>query len=85
MTDGKSIVTGWTDGRVRAFTPQSGRLLYIIQEAHRASLPSPSQVSGVSVASQYSSIVPPGVTCLAPSIDCKHLLTGGHDGEVRLW
>ena len=29
--DGKSIVTGWTDGKVRAFTPQTGKLLYIVQ------------------------------------------------------
>lgn len=30
MADGKSIITGWTDGKVRAFTPQSGKLLYVI-------------------------------------------------------
>ena len=35
MPDGKSIVSGWTDGKIRAFTPQSGRLLYIIREGHR--------------------------------------------------
>ena len=36
MPDGKSIITGWTDGKIRAFTPQSGRLLYLIREGHRA-------------------------------------------------
>jgi cilia- and flagella-associated protein 52 len=34
MSDGKSIVTGWTDGMLRAFTPQSGQLLYLIKDAH---------------------------------------------------
>ena len=33
--DGKSIITGWSDGRVRVFAPQSGRLLYCIDDAHR--------------------------------------------------
>lgn len=32
MADGKSIVSGWTDGKVRAFLPQSGRLLYVIAQ-----------------------------------------------------
>ena len=30
MPDGKSILTGWTDGKVRAFTPYTGKLIYII-------------------------------------------------------
>jgi WD40 repeat protein len=34
MPDGKSIVTGWSDGKVRAFTPQKGKLLYLIKDAH---------------------------------------------------
>lgn len=33
MADGKSIISGWTDGKVRAFLPQSGRLLYVIDQA----------------------------------------------------
>ena len=32
--DGKSIVSGWLDGKVRAFTPQTGRPLYTIEDAH---------------------------------------------------
>ncbi|XP_024084287.1 cilia- and flagella-associated protein 52 isoform X2 [Cimex lectularius] len=32
--DGRSIVTGWNDGTVRAFTPQSGKPIYIIRDAH---------------------------------------------------
>ena len=34
MYDGKSILSGWSDGRIRAFLPQSGKLLYGINDAH---------------------------------------------------
>lgn len=34
-TDGKSIISGWSDGKIRAFGPQSGKLLYTINEAHQ--------------------------------------------------
>ena len=34
MADGKSIISGWTDGRIRSFLPQSGKLYWIIQDAH---------------------------------------------------
>jgi len=33
--DGKSIISGWNDGKIRAFKPQSGALLYVINDAHR--------------------------------------------------
>lgn len=32
--DGKQIVSGWSDGRIRAFTPQTGQLIYVINDAH---------------------------------------------------
>lgn len=34
MQDGKSIISGWNDGKIRAFLPQSGKLLYVITDAH---------------------------------------------------
>ncbi|KAK9810051.1 hypothetical protein WJX72_004013 [[Myrmecia] bisecta] len=34
MQDGKSIISGWSDGKIRAFGPQSGKLLYTIHDAH---------------------------------------------------
>jgi hypothetical protein len=34
MHDGKSIVSGWSDGKIRVFLPQSGKLLYVINDAH---------------------------------------------------
>ena len=86
MPDGKSIITGWTDGKVRAFAPQSGRLMYLIKDAHRVPGSSTaSTISGVSMSGRYANLVPPGVSCLSPSIDCNTLLTGGFDGEVKMW
>ena len=63
MSDGKSIISGWTDGKIRSFLPQSGKLLFIINDAH------------------------PGkeITSLACSVDCTKIVSGDHEGEVRLW
>lgn len=33
--DGKSIISGWDDGKIRAFRPQTGTLVYAINDAHR--------------------------------------------------
>lgn len=33
--DGSSIISGWNDGKIRAFGPQSGRLQYEIHDAHK--------------------------------------------------
>lgn len=60
--DGKSILSGWSDGKIRAFKPQSGGLLFVINDAHRD-----------------------GVSALVASRDCQTLLSGGHDGQVRIW
>merc|ERR1719197_2057316 len=62
MADGRSILSGWSDGKIRAFLPQSGKLLYVVNDAHRN-----------------------GVTALAPTSDCGRLVTGGMEGEVRIW
>lgn len=62
MTDGKSILSGWNDGKVRAFLPQSGKLFYAINDAHNH-----------------------GVTALAPTHNCQRIVTGGMEGEVRIW
>jgi WD40 repeat protein len=35
MADGKLIVSGWSDGKVRAFLPQSGKLAYVVTESHK--------------------------------------------------
>eukprot|EP00928_Gymnodinium_smaydae_P072566 TRINITY_DN55908_c0_g1_i1.p1 TRINITY_DN55908_c0_g1~~TRINITY_DN55908_c0_g1_i1.p1 ORF type:complete len:618 (-),score=132.88 TRINITY_DN55908_c0_g1_i1:184-2037(-) len=62
MPDGRSIISGWSDGKVRAFMPQSGKLLYVINDCHRN-----------------------GTTALAVLNDSGSLVTGGMEGEVRVW
>ncbi|XP_020710448.2 cilia- and flagella-associated protein 52 [Athalia rosae] len=32
--DGKMIISGWNDGLIRAFTPQTGRLIFTIHNSH---------------------------------------------------
>jgi len=62
MRDGRSIVSGWSDGKVRAFLPQSGRLKYVINDAHQN-----------------------GVTALVTTSNCSKIISGGMEGEVRVW
>ena len=47
--DGSSIISGWSDGKIRAFGPQSGREQYIITDAHNPS------VTAVAVTETYNS------------------------------
>ena len=60
--DGKSIISGWSDGAIRAFGPQSGKLLYAVKDCHAG-----------------------GVTAVACSNDCTKLVSGGANGQVRVW
>lgn len=60
--DGKSILSGWNDGKIRAFLPQSGKLLFAINDAHNH-----------------------GVTSLSGTNDCQKIVSGGMEGEVRIW
>jgi len=62
MRNGRSIISGWSDGKLRAFLPQSGRLMYVINDAHQNA-----------------------VTALATTSDCKKVVSGGIEGEVRVW
>ncbi|KAJ8336086.1 hypothetical protein SKAU_G00394290 [Synaphobranchus kaupii] len=32
--DGRSIVSAWSDGQIRGFTPETGKLMFIIDNAH---------------------------------------------------
>lgn len=60
--DGSQIVTSWNDGTIRVFTPETGRLMYAINDCHNK-----------------------GVTAIAMSKDCGKLLSGGGEGQVRVW
>ena len=62
MPDGRSIISGWSDSKIRAFAPQSGKMLYTINNAHQQ-----------------------GVTAIAPAASCKQILSGGQEGQVKVW
>uniref|UniRef100_A0A9J7XT27 Cilia- and flagella-associated protein 52 n=2 Tax=Cyprinus carpio TaxID=7962 RepID=A0A9J7XT27_CYPCA len=62
MQDGRSIFSAWNDGKIRVFTPESGKLKLIIHNAHSM-----------------------GVTAIAATNDCKRIVSGGGEGQVRVW
>ncbi|XP_061222864.1 cilia- and flagella-associated protein 52 isoform X1 [Neopsephotus bourkii] len=62
MRDGKSIISAWNDGTIRAFTPETGQPMYVVDHAHSL-----------------------GVTAIAATNDCKWIISGGGEGQVRVW
>ena len=38
LQNGQSIISGWSDGKIRAFGPQSAKLLYTIHDAHQGAV-----------------------------------------------
>ncbi|XP_075296976.1 cilia- and flagella-associated protein 52 isoform X1 [Opisthocomus hoazin] len=60
--DGFSIISGWDDSKIRAFTPKTGRGMYVIEYAHGL-----------------------GVTAIAGTSDSKRIISGGGEGQVRVW
>jgi WD40 repeat protein len=60
--DGKSIVSAWNDGVIRAFTPLTGKLIYAIPNAHHK-----------------------GCTAVAVTKNGRVLVSGGVEGQVRVW
>lgn len=38
LQNGQSVISGWNDGKIRAFAPQSGKLLYTIHDAHQGAV-----------------------------------------------
>lgn len=60
--DGGTILSGWSDGRLRAFLPQSGKLRFVINDAHVH-----------------------GVTAVCPYSEAGRVISGGSQGEVRIW
>ncbi|NXP53259.1 CFA52 protein, partial [Heliornis fulica] len=62
MKDGKSIISACNDGKIRAFTPETGQPVYVINHAHSL-----------------------GVTAIAATSDCKRIVSGGGEGQVRVW
>lgn len=62
MRDGHTIISAWDDGKIRAFTPETGKLKYVINNAHNL-----------------------GVTAIAATSDCRRIISGGGEGQVRVW
>lgn len=55
-------VSGWSDNKIRAYSPQIGKLMYTINDAHNK-----------------------GVTAIATTSDGQKLISGGGEGQVRVW
>ncbi|XP_058791457.1 cilia- and flagella-associated protein 52 [Phymastichus coffea] len=60
--DGRMLLSAWNDGIVRAFAPQTGRLLFAILNAHVKA-----------------------VSAVTLTRDGKRIISGGCDGQVRVW
>lgn len=60
--DGTMILSGWDDGKIRCFLPESGKLMFAINDAHQR-----------------------GVTAVAMTSDCRRIISGGGEGQVRVW
>ncbi|XP_001607842.2 cilia- and flagella-associated protein 52 [Nasonia vitripennis] len=60
--DGRMLVSAWNDGIIRAFTPQTGRLIFAILHAHVKA-----------------------VSAITLTKDGKRIISGGCDGQVRVW
>lgn len=61
-SNGKHLSSGWSDGKIRVFLPVSGKLAYVISDAHNH-----------------------GCTSIAVTHDNKRIISGGIEGEVRVW
>ncbi|VDQ01461.1 unnamed protein product [Trichobilharzia regenti] len=55
-------MTGWDDSKIRAFYPETGRLMYTVQNAHKK-----------------------GVTAVCTTSTCDRIISGGGEGQVRVW
>ncbi|XP_033630475.1 cilia- and flagella-associated protein 52-like [Asterias rubens] len=60
--DGRSIVSAWDDNKIRVFYPESGKLMYQINDAHNKK-----------------------VTAITTTSDCSRIISGGGEGQVRVW
>jgi len=70
-SNGDTILSGWSDGKIRAFLPETGRLRWCISEAH-----DPSHAGGVTALVPANHAAPDG---------SLRIVSGGGDGLVRVW
>ncbi len=64
---GTSLISGWSDGKIRAFGPQSGRLQFTINDVHKRCVTALAVTDAVNDRHDY------------------RVISGGEDGEVRIW
>ena len=73
-SSGSTIVSAWSDGKIRAFFPQTGKVKYIIPDAHSGCVKT--------LAACCSS----PVNCNDDTkSDFYTIVSGGDDGRVRIW
>jgi WD40 repeat protein len=56
------MISGWSDGVIRGYCPNTGEYLWHIDDAHKG-----------------------GVTSLLLSNNQRFIMSGGAEGEVRVW
>lgn len=83
--DGKSIVSAWNDGVLRAFTPLTGKLIYAIPNAHNKGILE--IILGQFWHKKYifSICIFIGCSAIAISTCDKILVSGGCEGQLRVW
>ena len=62
MPDGSAIISGWDDGCIRAFSPETGKKIAEVFDGNGK-----------------------GVTAISPFHNLAKIITGGGDGQVRVW
>jgi WD40 repeat protein len=67
--DGTLILSGWADGKIRAFLPESGKLAFCVDEAHREECTAVKFYSGLTLGGAES----------------FRFISGGADHNVRVW
>lgn len=75
-SDGKLIVSGWTDGTVRGFFPESGKLAFTRPDAHLAP---------VTTLKLYNNTVIDPYAAYEGGLSVFYMMTGGDEGRVRKW
>ena len=76
---GDTLVSGWSDGKVRAFGPETGKMKWVMADAHDLNNNGgPMDCTSVEVVKEGGAEEP-------QSGEPWRLLTGGVDGRVRVW
>eukprot|EP00924_Labyrinthula_sp_SR-Ha-C_P004172 augustus_masked-scaffold_3-processed-gene-16.10-mRNA-1 protein AED:0.28 eAED:0.28 QI:0/-1/0/1/-1/1/1/0/530 len=74
--NGSVLLTGWSDGKIRAFKPKSGKLLFVIDDTHR---------NGVTALNSLFFEDEENNRNRGNAEESTMIVSGGNEGEVRLW